>query len=844
MNFVPLHLHTHYSLFEGMIQIQPLAKKIKEFGFTACAITDHQNLHGAISFYNELKKENIKSIIGQGFFLQNPNNTLTRFNLLCQNRKGYQNIIKLSTKSYLKGKIGHLPTLRKEWLSEYAEGLFFISGELESDIATALLKDDIEKAKNIVTEYQQIFGNRFFLEVSNPNSTKQKQLKEKLLKLTNDCQIEIIATNPCFYLEPEDSYSHLILRLMGKQQKINEETKKLEVKDFYLKSLQKIQEEFIENPEFLKNTIKIADACELDLENKQFHLPQLENAGSIILDKANKGLQERLQKLQILYQWNTEETLKKKNIYQKRLDYELQVITDMGYEGYFLIVADFVNFAKKNEILVGPGRGSAAGSLVAYSLKITNIDPLEYNLLFERFLNPARKSMPDIDIDFESENREKIIEYIKEKYGKKRVAQISTLGRLQAKAVLRGVARVLDYSYTDADNICSMIPPRLGVTLKDAINENPDFSDLTKPDAEDKELLSIALKLESLNSNLSTHAAGIVIMDTDIEERIPLCSPKEEEEVQIQYTMEDAEKQGAVKFDILGLKNLTIIRDCLIKIRKIKPDFDLEKIRFDDISTYQLLALGLTKGVFQLESDGIVRLIRKMKPTNFEDIIALIALYRPGPLGSGMVDDYINRKNLLQKTEYIHPRTVDILSSTYGVMVYQEQIIRIVQEVAGYSPKDADIFRRAMGKKDQFAMDQQRAEFIKKCQENKISEQEATEIFSNIDKFAGYGFNKSHSAAYAIISYQTAYLKRHYSKEFYLCLLNNEIGNQIQIKIILEELNKTKIKLLLPSINHSYPKFTLEGNSIRYGFTAIKGIGTEKRICYCRKKTKRLFKSR
>ena len=824
MSFVPLHLHTQYSLFESTIRISKLAKRLKELQFSACAITDHNNLHGVISFYNNLKKEGIKPIIGQGFLLQNNQNIATKLNLLCMNKGGYKNLIKLSSLSYIDGKKDGMPMIHKEWLADYNEGLYLISGELESDIAQTLLQN-FSLAKQLAKSYQQIFGNRFSLEISNTGFALQSQINETLERLASECNISLVATNPCFYFDKKEAFAQLILKLIGSQKTIQYQSEP-ETNELYLKPIEQMRADFSELA--ITNSIKIASECELDLENKKFYLPQITKKDDTIKKKTEEGLNWRLKKMQVFYQWNKEKFLKKKYYYQERLNYELEVINEMGYEGYFLIVSDFVVWAKSQGILVGPGRGSGAGSLVAYSLQITDIDPIKYDLLFERFLNRGRRSMPDIDIDFDSINRDRVIDYLKTKYGKEKVSQISTLGSLQAKAVIKGVARALNIAYTQADIICSMIPNKLGITLQKAIDENSDFADLLQSQQEkEKQLLKIALQLEGLQSNLSTHAAGVVIMDTDIINRIPLCTAKDSNEVQIQYTMEDAEKQGAVKFDILGLKNLTVIRHCLQEIHKHSPDFSLEKITLDDLSTYRIMSDGLTKGIFQMESDGMTRLIRKMKPNTFEDIIALIALYRPGPLGSGMVDDYINRKNLNQTIKYIHPSTKDILSPTYGVMVYQEQIIRIVQEVAGFSLSEADIFRRAMGKKDKKVMKKQQSVFVQKCVTRGLNGQEAGDIFKNIDKFGGYGFNKSHSTAYAMISYQTAYLKLHYSKEFYLCLLNNDIHNQTQIKIILAELKKTKIQILLPDINKCKKKFYLETSGIRYGLLAIKGVGEE-----------------
>ena len=828
MSFVPLHLHTQYSLFEGVIKIPQLAKKIQSLQMPACAITDHNNLYGAIQFYRALKNVGVKPIIGQGFLLQTKILGLTKINLLCINRQGYQNLIKLSSLSYIEGKIEQQPTICWQWLQKYSKGLFLINGELASDLAKAFALDKFSLVKELVQNYKELFERRFYLEIAHIGLRQQTKLNTYLISLSKENDIPLVATNPCFYLSQQDAFPQLVLKFMGEQKKIDGQNNKVETEQLYLKTTEEMLAAFCDVPDAVSNTLKIAEICELALENKQIYLPAIATGGQGIRHKAQVGLKQRLQRLQITLKWTQQEITSQTKIYQDRLDYELNIIIDMGYEGYFLIVADFVIWAKTQGILVGPGRGSAAGSLVAYSLQITNVDPLSYGLLFERFLNPGRKSMPDIDIDFEAENRDKVIEYIKQKYGSEKVCQISAVGSLQAKAVIRGVARVLGMAYSEADTICRMIPNQLGITLKQAMEQNSEFADLLHSTQEqEKQLMQIALSLEGLNSNLSTHAAGIIIMDTDIVERIPLCTPKENNEIQTQYAMGDAEHQGAAKFDILGLKNLTLIRDCVNEIKKMDLNFDLEQIPIDNIRVYHTMSVGLTKGIFQMESAGMTRLIRRMKPSNFEDIIALIALYRPGPLESGMVYDYVDRKNLVTKVEYIHPSTTEILSSTYGVMVYQEQIIRIVQEVAGFSLAEADIFRRAIGKKEQSVMKSQESQFVTRCEARGLTQEAATKIFDNIEKFGGYGFNKSHSAAYAVISYQTAYLKSHYTKEFYCSLLNNELNNQVQIKSIIEELKKTKIRILLPGINNSQEKFVLEGNHIRFGFLAIKGIGKD-----------------
>ena len=549
---------------------------------------------------------------------------------------------------------------------------------------------------------------------------------------------------------------------MGKQKIIGESApNKPLTEELYFKSLQQMENLFSASaPESITNSLKIADACNVNLENKQFYLPAIASEDGQELDtqireKAEQGLEERLLSLKKTLSWSDEIFEQKQVVYQKRLSYELDSIIKMDYPGYFLIVADFVLWAKNQKILVGPGRGSGAGSLVAYSLQITDIDPLSYNLLFERFLNPGRKSLPDLDIDFDANERTRVIDYIKKKYGSEKVCQISTLGSLNAKAVIRGVARVLGIAYTHADTIARMIPDKLSITLNQAMEENLELAEIYKSGQEkEKQLIQIALRLEGLNSNLSTHAAGIIIMDTDISTRIPLCTSKDSDETQSQYSMEDAENQGAIKFDLLGLKYLTIICQSLKLIQQEQPDFDIESVPLNQSRVYKMLAEGRTKGIFQMESFGITKYIRQMKPTQFEDLIALIALYRPGPLSSGMVARYINRKKNKEPVVYPHPLTENILKETYGVMIYQEQIIQIVQEVGGFSLAEADIFRRAMGKKKPEIMRQQRTRFVNQSLAKGLKEQAAVDIFEQIDKFGGYGFNKSHSAAYALISYQ------------------------------------------------------------------------------------------
>ena len=834
MSFVHLHTHTHFSLFESTIKIEELALKVVELQMPACAITDHNNLFGAIKFYHNLKNKGIKPIIGQGFCLKgNLPHTNSRLNLLCIDKQGYQNLIKLSSLSYLEKKENPSPFLRWEWLEKYQEGLFLITGEYQSDIADYLQKNDNQKALQLAQNYQQIFGERFYLEISDNGLPQQKILAQKIQQLGEQAVVPIVATNPCFYLTPEDAFPQFVLKQMGKQKIIGENAPEMPLtEDLYFKSLQQMENLFSHvAPESLTNSLKIADACDLSLENNQFYLPSIsseegQESSVQIHNQATQGLENRLLSLKNTLQWSDDLFAQKQVVYKKRLEYELRTIIEMGYAGYFLIVADFVLWAKVQKILVGPGRGSGAGSLVAYSLQITDIDPLSYDLLFERFLNPGRKSLPDLDIDFDANERARVIDYIKKKYGSEKVCQIATLGSLSAKAVIRGVARVLGIAYTRADTIARMIPDKLNISLNQAMEENLELAELQQSGQEkEMQLMQIALRLEGLNSNLSTHAAGIIIMDTDISTRIPLCTPKDNNEAQSQYSMEDAENQGAIKFDLLGLKYLTIIRQCLKLIQQEQPDFDIQSIPLNHSRVFRMLAEGRTIGVFQMESFGITKYIRQMKPTQFEDLIAVIALYRPGPLGAGMITHYIDRKKNKEPVTYPHPLTENILKETYGVMIYQEQIIQIVQEVGGFSLAEADIFRRAIGKKKKEILQQQRTRFVLQSLVKGLKEQEAIDIFEKIDKFGGYGFNKSHSAAYALISYQTAYLKNFYPKQFYVSLLNSESQNPKQVKKILSEIKKTNLQVVAPDINKSLFLFTIQEEKICFGFGAIKGIG-------------------
>ncbi|MGK0290857.1 MAG: DNA polymerase-3 subunit alpha [bacterium] len=846
--FTHLHLHTQYSLLDGAVRIKPLPKILQERGFDACAITDHGNMHGVIEFHDGLRRAGIKPIIGLGAYIADgnrfkrdyikPGPNASHTILLCQNREGYQNLIKLASIAYRDGKFYGKPRIDHDLLEEYNAGLIALSGCVAGEVSLKLRQGQLDEARETAKWYQQVFDGRYYIEVQNIQRQEQDRINAGLINIAKELKIPLVGTNNCHYVDRDDAEAQHILQLMGWQKKITDpDVHQLESSELYLKTAEEMQEALKDFPaECITNTRVITDQCDLDLSNKKYYLPDypiekgLSNLEEQLVKDSYKGLKIRFQEFKVLYQWSDQQIIDETPRFEKRLEFELEIINKMGYPGYFLIVADFVKWSKQNGIPVGPGRGSGAGSLVAFCLEITDIDPLKYDLLFERFLNPERISMPDFDIDFETEGREKVINYVRQKYGEENVCQISAIGGLQAKAAIRGVARVLGIPYSEADKISKLIPNELKINITSAIEKEPALQKLVDEGTEqEKHLIHIAKKVEGLNSNLSTHAAGVIIMNSKVYDIIPTCTPSSGTSPQSMYTMEDAENQGAVKFDFLGLRNLTIIDRAVNLInsnRGDKKELNIAMIPLDEQKAYDLLQRGDTTGVFQMESSGMKSLLQKLKPDCFEDIIALVALYRPGPLGSGMVDDYVECKHGRKEIAYAHPLMEQVLKETNGVMVYQEQVMRTVQVLAGFSLGEADLLRRAIGKKKAEVLQQQRQLFVDGCSKNNnIASGLSNQIFDLIDKFAGYGFNKSHSAAYGLVGYQTAWLKAYYPVEFMAALLTTDMSRPESIVKLIYECREMGIPVLPPDINESELFFTTHSGKIRFGLNAIKNAG-------------------
>ncbi|MGA1791211.1 MAG: DNA polymerase III subunit alpha [bacterium] len=837
--FVHLHCHTSYSLLDGACRIDQLLDQAQTFGMKSLAITDHGAMFGTIDFYKGAKKRGIKPIIGCEIYMA-PGSRLDKSShgihdaafhliLLAENDEGYRNLIRLVSAGYMEG-FYYRPRIDKEILSQYSKGLIGMSACLKGEIASLILSGREKDAKRAAGEYSDIFGkDNFFIEIMDNDIPEQKKVIPGLTKLAKDMGLGIVATNDCHYLYQEDSAAHDVLLCLQTGKTLDDPKRMSMSSDrFYFRSPEEMSELFKDYPEAIANTLTIADRCRVDIEFGKLHLPRYQTPDRMSLDEylrelSYKGLHRR-------FPWIEEgerpegEKRKGEEITQ-RLEKELEIIARMGYSGYFLIVWDFINYARNEGIPVGPGRGSAAGSLVAYSLGITDLDPLNYGLLFERFLNPERVSMPDIDVDFCMNRRDEVIDYVTGKYGKDNVAQIITFGTMAAKGVVRDVGRVLGMSYGEVDKLAKMIPNILKITLQDAIKMEPRLKNLIQSNPEIARLFQISQALEGLARHASTHAAGIVITPKPLAEYLPLYRGQKGE-VMTQFTMGDVEKIGLLKMDFLGLRTLTVIQETLNLIEESKGEsVDLGRISMKDRKTFNLLKSARTVGVFQLESTGMRDLLRRLKPENFEDLIALVALFRPGPLGSGMVDDFIKRKHGQVEITYDHPKLKRILKETYGIIVYQEQVMQIASELAGFTLGQADLLRRAMGKKKQEVMDEQRAHFLEGTRKNGIPDDLAKKIFDLMSYFAGYGFNKSHSAAYALISYHTAYLKAHYPVEFMAALLTSEMENTDKIVKYIAEAREMKIKTLPPDVNESSVSFRVVKDHIRFGMAAVKNVG-------------------
>jgi DNA polymerase-3 subunit alpha len=822
---------------DGAIRIPNLLSRAEGHKSPALAVTDHGNLFGAMEFYSEVKARGIKPIIGCEVYVAGGSRFEKRTDsgqeianhliLLCENEKGYKNLCKLVSAGYLEG-FYYKPRIDRELLERHNDGLVCLSACLAGQVASSILSGDYGRAKEHAAWHKEVFDDgRYYIELQENGLKEQKIANQGLEKIAGELDIPLVATNDCHYLDREDARAHEVLLCIQTGKMMSDDNRlRFQTDEFFFKSPEEMAHDFRDYPQAIKNTLEIADRLSLVLDFDNIHMPRFDpGPGQTLRERFDKeardGFERRMEQVRSSRRVSSEEEQK----YRERLDKEISLIKDMGFSGYFLIVADFIKFAKEAGIPVGPGRGSAAGSLAAYSLEITNIDPLNYNLLFERFLNPERKSMPDIDVDFCMEGRDRVIEYVSGKYGKENVAQIITFGRMQAKAVVRDVARVLGIPYAEADKIAKMIPDTLKITLDQALKDEPELVKAMERDPQIRDLINTAKPLEGLTRHASTHAAGIVISDKPLVERLPLYSGSQGETL-TQYDMTWVEKIGLVKFDFLGLKTLTVIKHAVRMIREQGDgDFDLDNIPLDDKTTFQLLSRGETSGIFQLESSGMRDILTKLRPTVFEDLIALVALYRPGPLGSGMVEDFINRKHGRIPIKYPLPQLESILEETYGVILYQEQVMNIAAVLADYSLGEADLLRRAMGKKKAEVMAEQKSRFEKGCASNGIDPSKAEHIFDLVSQFAGYGFNKSHSAAYAMVAYQTAYLKTHHPVEFMTALLTSESGSTDKLTSYISECRDMGIEITPPHVNDSYLDFRVKDKKIVFGLGAVKNVG-------------------
>ena len=838
MKFTHLHVHSHYSLLDGLPKIDELLDYAKELGMDSLALTDHGVLYGAIEFFKKAKERGIKPIIGCEVYVafekmsqKRPNIDNKRYHLvlLVKNEEGYKNLVKLVTKAHLEG-FYYKPRIDEQLLAKHSKGLIALSACLAGKIPRLILSKKIEEAEKLALKYQEIFGrDSFYLELQHhPNIPEQKIVNNGLIAISKKYGVPLVATNDVHYLKPEDAEAQDILMLISTGADPNDpERVTIKADDFSLRTAEEMTEAFKEVPEAVENTQKIAGLCNFEFELGKTKLPYFETPNGKTPDQyleelCSQGLKNRYS------------SSPSKEIID-RFNYELSVIKQTGFASYFLIVQDFVNWAKKNRIIVGPGRGSAPGSLIAYLLNITNVDPLKHDLLFERFLNPSRISMPDIDLDFTDRRRDEVISYVAQKYGRDKVAQIITFGTMAARAAIRDVGRASNYTYSYCDKIAKMIP--LGFNLDKTLKNVEEFRDIYETDEQAKKLIDLAKKLEGVARHASTHACGVVISEQPLLNLIPLQHPTQNDEnIITQYEMHSIEDLGLLKIDLLGLKNLTVIEDTLSRIYVVREGkkVDIENIPLNDKKIFKLLQKGETTGIFQLESSGFQRYLKQLKPTEFEDIVAMVALYRPGPIQ--FIPDYINRKHGRKKIEYLHPELKPILEKTQGIMIYQEQIMQIAQRLAGFSLAEADVLRKAIGKKIKSLLLSQKKKFINGMIENKIDEKIANEIWKWIEPSARYSFNKSHATCYAAIAYQTAYLKTHYPAEFMASLLTSEKTDIERIAVLIEDCKKMGIEVLAPSINESLKNFTvvpsstilgkkISGNKIRFGLLAIKNVG-------------------
>lgn len=854
--FCHLHLHTEYSLLDGSGKIKKLVKKAKELGMESMAITDHGVMYGCVDFYKAAKEEGIKPILGCEVYVASKSmhiknvdkdNTTNHLVLLVKNEVGYENLMKIVSEASIEG-FYYKPRVDHDYLRKHSEGIIALSACLGGEVQRALLNEDYEKAKEVALAYKDIFKEGFYLELQNHGMDEQRRVNELNIKLSKETGIPLVATNDVHYIEQKDSKSHDILMCIQTGKTVEDTDRRRYPSDqFYLKSAEEMYDMFAYVKEALENTVKIADECNFDYEFHvsklpKFPLPEGADPFTYLRDTCFMGLIERYdvfkEFLDKPYDYEAVVALGEENEEAKelidRLQYELGVINQMGYVDYFLIVWDFIKYSIDNGIPTGPGRGSAAGSIVAYTLGITKIDPIKYSLLFERFLNPERVSMPDIDSDFCYERRQEVIDYVVEKYGEDNVSQIITFGTMAARACIRDVGRAMNYSYAEVDRIAKMIPTMLGITIEKALDLNPELKAAYDSEERVKNLIDVSRDLEGLPRHSSTHAAGVVIASKPLVEYVPL--QKNEEMIVTQFGMTTLEELGLLKMDFLGLRTLTVMNDAIKMIKYNRGvDIDLDKIDFNDKEVYKMIGEGKTAGVFQLESAGMVSFMKELKPDSLEDIIAGISLYRPGPMAE--IPRYIERKRNPDKVEYLTPELEDILNVTYGVMVYQEQVMEIVRKLAGYSMGRSDLVRRAMSKKKHKVMEEERKNFIygiedengnievPGCLRNGISEEVANKIYDMMMDFASYAFNKSHAAAYAVVGYQTAYLMRYYPVEMIAAMLNSVMGVNEKVAGYIKFAESQGIQVIPPDINKSYSKFTVEGDKIIFGLAAIRNVG-------------------
>lgn len=835
-NFVHLHIHSEYSLLDGANRIKDLPIRVKELGMDAIALTDHGSMFGTIDFYKACKANGIKPIIGCEVYVaprsrkdKDPNLD-ARYNhliLLAKNNDGYKNLAKLVSLGYTEG-FYYKPRIDKEALEQYHENLICCSACLAGEVNQAILKNNMEEAKKVALWFKKLFGEDYYLEIQNNGIKEQVLVNQKLIELSRELDIPLVATNDAHYLKREDAYNHEVLLCIQTGKKMSDEDRmKFETDELYVKSPEEMSDYFKNVPEAIENTVKIAEKCNVEFEFGHTILPnydvpeEFETHYDYLKKLCDDGIKNR-------YGENpTKEIL-------ERAEFEMNVINQMGYVDYFLIVWDYIHYAKTHNIPVGPGRGSGAGSIVAYAIEITDIDPIKYGLIFERFLNPERISMPDFDVDFCYEKRDQVIDYVCRKYGHDHVSQIITFGTMSARMVIRDVGRVLDVPYAETDKIAKMVPNELHITIKKAMEQNKELRDLYEQNSDMKKMLDIAMALEGMPRQASTHACGIVITKDPVVDYVPLY--RRDDIISTQYIMTTLEELGLLKMDFLGLRTLTVIQDTieLVKAnRGIDVEFDKD---MNDSKVYKLWQDGNSVGIFQFESQGMTNFMKELKPDCLEDIIAGVSLYRPGPMDQ--IPRYIANKKDPEHAVYTHPALKPILEVTYGCMVYQEQVMQIVRDLAGYSLGRADLVRRAMGKKKLDVMAKERENFIhgqvdengniiiKGCVRNGIDEKSANKIFDEMAEFAKYAFNKSHAACYAVVAYRTAYLKAYYPVEFMAAMLNSFLGNLDKIPAYTEECKRLNIQILKPDINKSYTKFTVDGDKIRFGLGSIKNVGT------------------